>query len=363
MLRKIEYLYQFIEKINIVFLHKIFRLKKFITLNLVLFISFSWAQTFQLPSLKFAYTDYEPFIDAKTMEIHHSKHHQTYVNNLNKAIQGTKLEKFSLNNLLINTSYFSETIRNNAGGHYNHSLFWEILTPKSNSSPDEILLKAIEESFGKLDSLQTKLQQAAMIRFGSGWAWLIVNPDGKLQVTHTGNQDNPLMDVISERGIPIIGIDVWEHAYYLKHQNKRNDYIYAIWSILDWGVISEKYQAAIKDPTLEKIKQDNWPELKAFHKVMSATFHAAEKSDFKPIIERNNELKVNAYLLKNSEIPVLNPTEEATMSKSLHKLEKQTNDLNRYLTIGRKISDKLIFKKLTAIHDTFHEIAGLCKEE
>jgi hypothetical protein len=201
-----------------------------------------------------------------------------------------------------------------------------------------------------------------MSRFGSGWAWLVVNEEGKLQVTHTGNQDNPIMDVVAERGIPILGIDVWEHAYYLKHQNKRNDYIYAIWSILDWGVISEKYKEALNDPTLQKIKQDNWPELKEFHKVMSSTFHAAEKSDFKPILERNQELMVKAFLLKNSEIPVLNSTEAISMTKSLANLEKQAAELSSYISKGKKVTNELIFKKLTAIHNTFHEIAGLCNE-
>jgi superoxide dismutase len=336
--------------------------------NTVAFIFISlfcvgWSQMFQLPNLKFAYSEYEPFVDAKTMEIHHSKHHQAYINNLNKAILGTKLEKLPLNVILMNISNFSDAVRNNAGGHYNHSLFWEILTPKSNSQPSEELTKAIEERFGKLDSLKTKLHQAAMSRFGSGWAWLIVNADGELQVTHTGNQDNPMMDVVAERGIPILGIDVWEHAYYLKHQNKRNDYIYAMWSMMDWDVISEKYKVALTDPVLQKIKQDNWPELKEFHKVLSATFHAAEKADFKPIIERNQELMVKAYLLKNSEILVLNSTETLSMHKSLSKLEKQTAELNIYLIIGKKVTNELTLKKLTAIHDTFHEIAGLCKEE
>ncbi|MEY4572329.1 MAG: Superoxide dismutase [Bacteroidota bacterium] len=324
------------------------------------FICFS--QTFKLPDLPFGYLEYEPFIDAKTMEIHHSKHHQSYINNLNKAVSGTKMETRTLEQLLLNVSNYSDAIRNNSGGHYNHSLFWEILSPKSSSQPNEELLKAIEESFGKLDSLKTKLHQAAMSRFGSGWAWLIVNVDGKLQVTITGNQDNPLMDVVAERGIPILGIDVWEHAYYLKHQNKRNDYIYAIFSMLNWDVISQKYKDALGDPNLKIIRSDNWPELKEFHKVMSATFHAAEKADFKPIQERNNELMVKAYILKNSEIPVLNSTELLAMYKSLSKLEKQTTELHTFLMIGKKITNEMIFKKLTAIHDTFHEIAGLCKE-
>jgi len=321
------------------------------------------AQQFTLPALKFTYAEYEPFIDMKTMEIHHSKHHQAYVNNLNKAVAGSPFENKSLTKVLLNISNASDAIRNNAGGHFNHALFWEMLTPKTSSQPSELLLQSIEETFGKLDSLKTKLHQAAMSRFGSGWAWLIVNEEGKLQVTSTGNQDNPIMDVVVERGIPIIAIDVWEHAYYLKHQNKRNDYIYAIWSILDWGVISQKYEDALKDPVLVSIKSDNWTELKAFHKVMSLTFHAAEKKDFKPIVDRHQELMIKAFLLKNSEIPVLGMEERLKITKSLSKLEKQTHELDAFISANKKVTNELIMKRLIAIHDSFHEVMGLCKEE
>lgn len=337
-------------------------MKYYLTILICLLQLFLFSQPFTLPSLKFAYVEYEPFIDMKTMEIHHSKHHQAYVNNLNKAVIGSKLEKLSLDKILLNTSNFSDAVRNNAGGHYNHSLFWEILTPKSNAQPSEELSKAIEEAFGNLDSLKTKLHQAAMSRFGSGWAWLMVNENGKLQVTHTGNQDNPIMDVVTERGVPILGIDVWEHAYYLKHQNKRNDYIYAIWSMLDWGVISEKYKLALVDPVLKSIKEDNWPELKRFHKVMSSTFHAAEKNDFSPIMDRHQELMIQAYLLKNSEIPVLPLDELGKINKSLVNLEKQTKELDLFISQNKKVTNKLIMNRLNSIHDTFHEIMGLCKE-
>ncbi len=321
------------------------------------------AQQFTLPNLKFTYAEYEPFIDMKTMEIHHSKHHQAYVTNLNKAVAGSPFENKPLSKVLLNMSNASEVIRNNAGGHYNHSLFWEILTPKTSSQPSELLQKAIEETFGKLDSLKTKMHQACMSRFGSGWAWLIVNEEGKLQVTSTGNQDTPIMDVVAERGIPIIGIDVWEHAYYLKHQNKRNDYIYAIWSILDWGVISQKYEDALKDPVLVSIKSDNWTELKAFHKVMSNTFHAAEKKDFKSILDRHQELMIKAFLLKNSEIPVLAIEERVQIMKSLAKLAKQTNELDAFISANKKVTNEVIMKRLIAIHDSFHEVMGLCGEE
>lgn len=338
-------------------------MKSLLTLFSLLFAAtLTLCQSFKLPDLPFAYTDYEPFIDAKTMEIHHSKHHQAYVNNLNKAVAGTKLESKTLTQLLLNVSYYNDAVRNNAGGHFNHTLFWEILSPKSSSQPNEDLMKAIEESFGKMDSLKTKLHQAAMSRFGSGWAWLIVNVDGKLQVTSTGNQDNPFMDVVAERGIPILGIDVWEHAYYLKHQNKRNDYIYAILNMLNWDVISQKYKEAMVNPSLGIIRSDNWPELNEFHKVMSVTYHAAEKSDFKAIQERHKELMLKAYILGYSEIPVLDKTEVGLMVKSLSKLKKQTSELHSYLSNGKKVTNEMIFTKLTAIHDTFHEIAGLCKE-
>jgi superoxide dismutase len=335
-------------------------------LNTILFCllqTIAFSQQHTLPNLRFAYAEYEPFIDMKTMEIHHTKHHQGYVTNLNKAITGTPYENKPLTKVLLNISNASDVIRNNAGGHYNHTLFWEILTPKTSSQPSELLQKAIEETFGKLDSLKTKMHQACMSRFGSGWAWLIVNEEGKLQVTSTANQDNPLMDIMAERGIPILGIDVWEHAYYLKHQNKRNDYIYAIWSILDWDVISQKYEQALKDPILAGIKSDNWPELKTFHKVMSNTFHAAEKKDFKPIIDRHLELMVKAYLLKNSEIPVLNLNDRPRLIKSLTKLEKQTKELDEFINLNKKVTNELIMKKLIAIHDSFHEVIGLCKEE
>ena len=212
------------------------------------------SQTFTLPKLKFAYNALESSIDSTTMSIHHSKHHQTYITNLNKAIIGTKADSVGLTELLITTSSRSEVIRNNAGGHYNHSLFWEILTPKKDTKPSIELMKAIETTFTSLDSLKKLINKAASSRFGSGWAWLIVTPDNRLVVCSTPNQDNPLMDITKDRGIPILGIDVWEHAYYLKYQNKRADYLGAIWNIIDWEEISKKYTNALNDPLLKKLK-------------------------------------------------------------------------------------------------------------
>ena len=212
------------------------------------------SQSFVLPKLKYAYSSLETSIDSTTMLIHHSKHHQTYITNLNKALLGTKADSIGLTELLLTTSSQSEVIRNNAGGHFNHSLFWEILTPKKDTKPSLELMKAIESNFTSLDSLKKVINKAASNRFGSGWAWLIVTPDNKLVVSSTANQDNPLMDIIKDRGIPILGIDVWEHAYYLKYQNKRADYLGAIWNVIDWEEISKKYSTALNNPLLKKLK-------------------------------------------------------------------------------------------------------------
>lgn len=203
------------------------------------------AQFVQAP-LPYSYNALEPFIDAQTMEIHYSKHHAAYISNLNKAIQGTPTEKMSIQDILAHISTFNSTIRNNAGGHYNHDLFWSILTPNKNSTPSPELTKAINQSFTSIDSLKSTLNKAAATRFGSGWAWLYITPEGSLSVCSTPNQDNPLMDNAENKGIPILGIDVWEHAYYLKYQNKRADYLSALWNIINWEEVSKRYNQAIK---------------------------------------------------------------------------------------------------------------------
>lgn len=230
------------------FFSKVFLIGSFFLLT---FVGFS--QTHTLPQLKYSYSALEPFIDSTTMKIHHSMHHQTYVNNLNNALVGTPAVNLSIIDLMLNISTRSEVVRNNAGGQYNHSLFWEILTPVKETKPSLELQKAIETTFGHVDSLKKLVNKAASTRFGSGWAWLIVTPEGKLVVTSTPNQDNPIMDNVKDRGIPIIAIDVWEHAYYLKYQNKRGDYLGAIWNVIDWNSISLKYVEALKDPLLKSL--------------------------------------------------------------------------------------------------------------
>jgi Fe-Mn family superoxide dismutase len=198
---------------------------------------------FTLPALPYAPEALEPHIDAQTMQIHHGKHHQAYVDNLNKAIAGTEHENKSLEELVKNAGSISPAVRNNGGGHWNHSFFWEILGPASNSRPAGALADAINSTFGTLDGLKEKMNAAGTTRFGSGWAWLIVK-DGKLEVTSTPNQDNPLMEVAEVKGQPILGIDVWEHAYYLKYQNKRPAYLEAIWNVINWNKVSEHFGKA-----------------------------------------------------------------------------------------------------------------------
>lgn len=202
---------------------------------------------FELPALPYAFDALEPHIDKATMEIHHGRHHQAYVDNLNKAIEGTDAANLSLEEINKNISNYSAAVRNNGGGHYNHSLFWTILSPNGGGEPTGELADAINATFGSFDELKKQLQAAGASRFGSGWAWLIVSEDGELKVTSTPNQDNPLFDIEGiERGTPILGIDVWEHAYYLNYQNKRPAYLEAIFNVIDWNAVAARYAEAKK---------------------------------------------------------------------------------------------------------------------
>ena len=200
--------------------------------------------SFTLAPLPYAYDALEPYIDAQTMTIHHDKHHQAYVDNLNKAIAGTPNEGKTIEELVAVAGTISPAVRNNGGGHWNHTFFWESLATASGAAPTGDLAAAIITAFGTFDEFKTKFAATGATRFGSGWAWLIVK-DGKLEVTSTPNQDNPLMDVAEIKGIPILGVDVWEHAYYLKYQNKRPDYLAAIWNVINWTKVAERF-AAVK---------------------------------------------------------------------------------------------------------------------
>jgi len=199
---------------------------------------------FTLPDLPYAADALEPHIDKTTMEIHHGKHHAAYVNNLNKAIAGTDLENKSIEEILSQVSKHPAAVRNNGGGHYNHSLFWEQLGPNAGGAPSGKLADAINAGWGSFDKFKEEFAQAAAGRFGSGWAWLGVK-DGKLAICSTPNQDNPLMDVSECKCTPILGLDVWEHAYYLHYQNRRPDYINAFWNVVRWDVVAKRYEAAV----------------------------------------------------------------------------------------------------------------------
>jgi len=196
--------------------------------------------SFTLPPLPYAFEALEPHIDSTTMKIHHGKHHQAYVDNLNKAIAGTEQENKSIEELVKHAGSISAAVRNNGGGHWNHSFFWESMAPNSGGTPTGKLADAIQAAFGSFDAFKEKFAAAGLTRFGSGWAWLIVK-DGKLEISSTPNQDNPLMDVVDVKGTPILGCDVWEHAYYLHYQNRRADYLAAFWNVVNWNKVAERF--------------------------------------------------------------------------------------------------------------------------
>lgn len=201
---------------------------------------------FQLPELPYSFDALEPHIDARTMEIHHGKHHAGYTNKLNAAIEGSDLENMKIEDILANVSQHPTGVRNNGGGFYNHSLFWSIMSPDGGGEPSSRMNihKAIERDFGGFEAFKDQFAKAAATRFGSGWAWLCVDKDDKLFICSTANQDNPLMDVVDVEGTPILGLDVWEHAYYLNYQNRRPDYINAFFNVVNWDVVTKLYNDA-----------------------------------------------------------------------------------------------------------------------
>lgn len=205
-----------------------------------------WDGVFKLPDLPYALDSLEPFIDAETMELHYHKHHAAYTDKFNAAVFEAGLTGITAQELLKETSKYPAAIRNNGGGYLNHKLFWRILAPASGKQPSDLLLKALNRDFGSLDAFRSEFNTAAKTVFGSGWAWLIVNKSGKLGVTTTLNQDNPIMDVVQEQGIPLLCLDVWEHAWYMKNQNRRVEYIDAFWNVVNWDVVSNRYEHSSK---------------------------------------------------------------------------------------------------------------------
>lgn len=201
---------------------------------------------FTLPKLEYAYNALEPHIDARTMEIHHTKHHQAYIDNLNKAIAGTDAERLSIEEICRNVSKYPVAVRNNGGGHYNHTLFWQLMAPNAGGEPVGEIAQAINKTFQSFDNFKSQFSQAAMGRFGSGWAWLVVDANKNLVIGSTPNQDNTLMDISELKGLPVLGIDVWEHAYYLNYQNRRADYVQAFFNVINWKKVNELYLNALK---------------------------------------------------------------------------------------------------------------------
>lgn len=204
------------------------------------------AQNYKFPELPYAYNALEPYIDALTMEIHYTKHHRAYFDNFVKAAADAKIDNLSLDEIFTRVSSYPAAVRNNGGGFYNHKLFWQVMGPNAGGQPDGELLKAINEAFGSFDNFKNEFENAAKTQFGSGWAWLAVDSNGKLFVSQTPNQDNPLMDVAAKRGKPILGLDVWEHAYYLKYQNRKPEYVGNFWNVVNWKKVAEFYTEAKK---------------------------------------------------------------------------------------------------------------------
>jgi superoxide dismutase len=322
-------------------------------LGLLLLISISVSAQFVQKPLNYNYNALEPFLDAATMEIHFSKHHAGYIKNLNAAIVGTAAEKMTINEIFNNVSKLSPAIRNNSGGFYNHDLYFSILTPKKDTKPSKALDAAINGTFKSMDTLKAKLNKLGTARFGSGWTWLYVTQENKLAISSTANQDNPLMDIAENKGTPILAIDVWEHAYYLKYQNKRVDYLTAIWNVINWEEVSALYANAM--PKTKTIF-DEWQALKDFHKVMSQTFHPSEEGNLKPIKERSGEMAEKATALKKSIIPAQFNNNE--VKNAVNKLAVDSKKLDKM--IKNKKSDAIITKALAKLHDTFHDIVGLC---
>jgi Fe-Mn family superoxide dismutase len=204
------------------------------------------AQQYTFPDLPYAYDALEPYIDAQTMEIHYTKHHRAYFDNFVKAAADNKIDNLSLEEIFSSVSAFPAAIRNNGGGYYNHMLFWKVMGPNAGGEPKGELLQAINKTFGSFDRFKAEFENAAKTQFGSGWAWLAVDADGNLFVSQTPNQENPLMDVSAKRGTPILALDVWEHAYYLKYQNRRPDYVSNFWHVVNWNEVAELYKEALE---------------------------------------------------------------------------------------------------------------------
>ncbi|TNE73729.1 superoxide dismutase [bacterium] len=310
------------------------------------------AQFTQAP-LPYAYDALESYIDAQTMEIHYSKHHAGYVAKLNAALEAYPDAPKSINQILANITKYNTAVRNNAGGHFNHTLFWNILAPASGQTPDAFLTEAIQADFGSFENFQAELNKAASTRFGSGWAWLIVSKEGKLIICSTPNQDNPLMEDAEVKGTPILGIDVWEHAYYLKYQNKRGDYLNAIWNVINWSEVSKRHKLAKRS---SKFVFETWKQLDAFHTIMDATYHPTEEGNVEPIKkELKNFVKIAESLQKEKKPEVFNTLE-------INEATKVLVDATKKFQKGfKKLKPEQVVAEMDVLHNHFHKVLDLCR--
>jgi hypothetical protein len=333
--------------------------KIYALLILCLFFLTVSAQKYTLPKLNFAYEALAPYIDSTTMYIHLNMHHKAYVDNLNKALAGTPDSNMRLEQILVTASKQTEVVRNNAGGHYNHSLFWEILAPNAAKTPSPELSLEINNTFKSLDSLKTLINQTAASRFGSGWVWLIVTPDKKLKVTSSANQDNPLMDKMNSiRGLPILGIDLWEHAYYLNYQNRRGDYMKAIWNVIDWNAVSKKYNEALTSPIMKYLKGENWTAFRNFHDAMTDISMNAQKGDMQPIRDKTAEILKLARAMDTDPIPTAYATEE--VKKAIKDIVADCTQLND--VVVKKGTDAALKEKLSTIREPFKVIMDMMRK-
>ena len=329
-------------------------------ISVLAFVDFSYGQDekFAMPELKYAYDALEPHIDAKTMEIHYSKHHKGYLDNLNKTgaktISGVASE--SLEDLLLTADINNAPLRNNGGGHYNHTLFWEILSPTPKKQADGKLALAIKNQFVSQDSLIKLMNAEGLKRFGSGWVWLIVTPMKTLAVTTSANQDNPLMELDDvKRGIPVLGIDVWEHAYYLKHQNKRGEYLNTIWNVVDWAQVEKNYEKSLTSPLLKKIDKSSWKLYKEFNQLYSQLTLPAQGGDYALIKSKSADLLAKSEMLQKSNIPA--SFQNTEIKKVLNNLVSAVKDVQKSAT--KKPKDEVIKEKLSKLQEVYSELQNI----
>ncbi|MFZ1704923.1 MAG: superoxide dismutase [Saprospiraceae bacterium] len=326
------------------------------------FIATAQDDKFTLPELNYAYDALEPHIDAKTMEVHYTKHHQGYLNNLNKsgATTITGVNASTIEDLLLSVDGKNASLRNNGGGYYNHNLFWSILSPTPQKIATGNLAMAIKNQFGSQDSLMKLMNSEGLKRFGSGWVWLVVTPFKSLAITSSSNQDNPIMDLDEmKRGIPILGIDVWEHAYYLKYQNKRGDYLSSIWNVVDWAAVEKHYESALKDPLLKKIDKSSWSAYKEFNNLYNQMTLPAKSGDFTLLKLKSGELLEKAEKLAKSNVPA--SFQNMDIKKVLNNIVSSVKSVQKSVT--KKPKTEVIQSKLNELQEAYSELQNILTKQ